>query len=180
MRTYLTVVVWTASITLVPLLAAQSGANPVSEGQSPEKRAPTAKIASEPSPRPPLRAAKAFEASSPGASVAEILGQNFTLDAGKSTRIFAKSDFSGASRASFAVYADSKVNISKIQILVWWSLPAADFYAVQDVINASNFPYTNTGGGNVPVYGPQLFVDVINNGDSAVTLQQLTVYAASH
>ena len=168
------VVVVTAGMLLMPCLADQANA--------PGDRKPKATTASEPSPRPPsVRAPKSSaQAAASGTAISEILGQNLTVDAGKSVRIFAKSDFTGAERASFGMYADPAVNIVKTRVAVWWAVANAPTYSVQDVIAGSNYPYTNVGGGNVPVYGSTLFVDVINDSDSAITIQQLTVYAVAH
>ncbi|MBI4904014.1 MAG: hypothetical protein HY820_10295 [Acidobacteria bacterium] len=124
------------------------------------------------------RAAVSGESRSAASNIVnETIGQNFSVDAGKSARITAKADFSGAERASFGVYADPSANITKLRIAIWWGNAETSAYAVHAFITASGFFYTNTGAGQVAVGGPNLIVDVINEGDTPVTIQQLTVYA---
>jgi len=155
-------------------------------GMAAESTAPKEKTASPHSPAPPAKVAakagtRSLEATSytPGL-ITEVIATNFTVPNGQSMRFFAQSDFSGAERASFGVYADPSVNISKTQYAVWWGVPGAPDYTPQEVINASNFPFTNSGGGNVGVYGTMMFVDVYNNGTAPVTITELVVYAVAH
>jgi hypothetical protein len=181
MTRYMMIAVVTVCAVLAPRLAPQAGATSAPATLRSGERTSKPRSASERSPRPPSAlAAKLVNQAITSTTISEILGQNFSVDPGKSIRLFAKSDFTGAERASIAIYADPSVNIVKTRISVWWGVPNAQTYAVQDILSGSNYPYLNTGGGNVPVYGTSLFVDVNNDSDSSVTIQQLTVYAVAH
>ncbi len=112
----------------------------------------------------------------------EILGKDFTIGA-RSTKVFdATVDYAGAERLALAVEAPvgNSLGNENFRMLVWWSLPGADWFVLQDAISGEEFYFDNQGGAVVPVYGSQLRVELRNDGDSNLSFHQLTAYAVAH
>ncbi|MCL4402757.1 MAG: hypothetical protein M1436_08865 [Acidobacteria bacterium] len=114
--------------------------------------------------------------------IAELLGKNFTIEANGSKVLDSAYDFGGAEGASIAVAAPEDVDIAndKLNIQVWWAVPDAEWYVLQDTISGANFHFANQGGGVVPVYGSYLRVVITNDGENPVSVDQVTVYAVVH
>lgn len=128
------------------------------------------------------RAGKTERRQAVGTPIGEILAKDFTLGA-RSKRVFdAEVDYAGAERLAVAVEAPTgnSLGSDKFKILVWWSLPGADWYALQDAIDGSEFYFDNQGGAVVPVYGSQLRIELRNDGDANLSFHQLTAYAVAH
>lgn len=113
--------------------------------------------------------------------IAEVLGKGISLGAKESKSFDAATDFSGAERVSIAVEAPAGQDIANanFQIVVWWSMPGVDWFTSQDVISGEEFYWMNQGGAVVPVYGPELRIEVRNDSDKPVTINQVTVYGVS-
>lgn len=128
------------------------------------------------------RAGKTERRQAVGTPIGEILGKDFTLGA-RSKKIFdAEVDYAGAERLALAVEAPvgNSLGSDKFKMLVWWSLPGADWYVLQDAIAGSEFYFDNQGGAVVPVYGSQLRIELRNDGDADLSFHQLTAYAVAH
>ena len=86
-------------------------------------------------------------------------------------------DFSGAENLSVSVISPTSLN--SVQIAVSWAPYAANF-VVTNVIDGSTFKAVSSGGAQVPVFGPNLILIILNNGTTAITIHQLAVYAYMH
>lgn len=54
---------------------------------------------------------------------------------------------------------------------------AGEFFAVTNLIKGNSFTFKEQGGARVPVYGPIFRILIANDGQSAVTIRQVSVYA---
>ncbi len=128
------------------------------------------------------RARKTERRQAVGTPIGEVLAKDFTLGA-RSRKVFdAEVDYAGAERLAVAVEAPAgnSIGTEKFRILVWWSLPGADWYVLQDAIDGTEFYFDNQGGAVVPVYGSELRIELRNDGDADLSFHQLTVYAVAH
>lgn len=147
-----------------------------------ERKAPAKKPVKEAAEmRAERRAGKAERRQAAGTPIGEILGKDFTIGA-RSKMIFdAAVDYAGAERLAVAVEAPvgNSIGNENFRILVWWSLPGADWYVLQDAIYGEEFYFDNQGGAVVPVYGSQLRIELRNDGDESLSFHQLTAYAVA-
>lgn len=148
-----------------------------------EEKAPRKQQAKESAGMPvQQRAAKTERRQATGTPIGEILGKDFTIGA-RSKKIFdATIDLAGAERLALAVEAPvgNSLGNENFRMLVWWSLPGADWYVLQDAVAGDEFYFDNQGGAVVPVYGSQLRIELRNDGDTSLSFHQLTVYAVAH
>jgi hypothetical protein len=157
--------------------AAVAAALLLAPGSLPAAEKPQVK---EPASQAAVRTAKKSDRKLAAANViAEVLGKGVALGAGESKSFDATSDFSGVERISIAVEAPSGQDVANanFRIIVWWSMPGADWFTSQDVISGEEFYWMNQGGGVVSVYGPELRIELRNDSDTPLTINQLTVYA---
>ncbi len=160
-----------ALMVFVPVRAAE-------DEKAPRKNQPK-ESAAMPAQKP---AAKTERRQAVGTPIGEVLAKDFTLGA-RSRKVFdAAVDYAGAERLAVAVEAPvgNSIGSDKFRILVWWSLPGADWYVLQDAIAGADFYFDNQGGAVVPVYGSQLRIELRNDGDADLSFHQLTVYAVAH
>jgi len=113
--------------------------------------------------------------------VAEVLARDAIIPA-KGFKAFESSqDFSGASRASFAVTTlDTGSFLINLRIGVGWVV--LDFqdswYIITDVVKGNSFGFTDHGGANVPVAGSAMRLVIWNDGTTPLTIKKLNVYAS--
>ncbi len=133
--------------------------------------------------QPAARAAKSRLArrAAAGSGLSELLAKDFTVPGKESKSFDAQADFTGAQFVSIAVEApgESDIGTEKFRIIVWWGMPGADWYTAQDVLSGQDFYFANQGGAVVPVYGPDLRIEVVNDSESPVSINQLTIYAVT-
>jgi hypothetical protein len=86
-------------------------------------------------------------------------------------------DFSGSENLSVSVISPTSLN--SVQIAVSWA-PYSSNFVITNVIDGSTFKAISSGGGQVPVFGPNLVLAILNNGTTAITIHQLAVYAYIH
>lgn len=117
---------------------------------------------------------------SPSASSATssrvLLEKNVTIEVG-SYKDYGQVpvDFGGAQDVAISLLGTGS-DLSGVTILVAWAA-SDEFFTVTDFIKGNTFNSKSSGGGRVPVYGPGLRILVANDGQSAVTIKQLAVYA---
>ncbi|HWQ53118.1 MAG TPA: hypothetical protein VN442_05500 [Bryobacteraceae bacterium] len=116
-----------------------------------------------------------------GTTVTEVLAKSFAVDAGGSRSFDSAGDYSGAQFVSIAIEAPTDVNIGteNFRVIVWWAVPDAEWYTAQDVFSGTTFYFSNQGGMVLPVYGSELRIEIRNDGDQAVSINQVTLYAVT-
>jgi hypothetical protein len=123
--------------------------------------------------------ARTSAATSSGSAVSDTW-LNLTVPPGTFIKLNSTSDYTGADHISIAIECQSGNSLQPVAITVWWANSIVPYFAQTDAILGSNFPLTNMGGAIVPVYGPTLLLELVNNGTAAVSCDQVTTYAAVH
>ena len=102
------------------------------------------------------------------------------IPGGQNLNLTSAQDWTGADHVSIAIECPGSTNLKNIALVVYWAIPIVNFYTLTDIIEGSNFLFTNQGGAVVPTYGNQLQVTVVNQGSNTIACDQLTIYAIAH
>jgi hypothetical protein len=105
--------------------------------------------------------------------------RNLTIAPGQYILIESAIDFTGSDRAAVSYVNPNGVDLTGLGIEVSWAVSGSDFWATTDRDNGGNFAFTNSGGSLFPVFGTDLRLLIANNGRTAVTIQQVMIYARS-
>jgi hypothetical protein len=95
-------------------------------------------------------------------------------------KLTSTSDYTGAEHVSVAIECPTGNSLQNVSITVWWGNSLALYLSATDVISSGSFAYRNVGGAVVPVYGPQIMMQVTNAGTTPVSCDQVTTYAVVH
>jgi hypothetical protein len=147
-------------------------------------------LAGEPQRAPvePVRAsnARAHPSSSSGsAPVASSsnweLYQNVVINAGSSVSIDSGLSFATYEHVAVSVRCTaattSATSMSGIVLQPLWSVPGAELFSIAEFALGSKFAYWDAGGAVFQVYGPQFRLTIENTGSSAITLDQVVIFA---
>ncbi len=110
-------------------------------------------------------------------SSGEVVAQGFTIARNTCMDFDSSQDFTGADRVSINIFA-LNANISATQIIPLFGVPNSPYLGpTSDLIDGSNFVYSDGGGGTVSVGGSDLRIRVCNNSKNSMRYDQLTAYA---
>src|SRR5262245_51147668 len=103
---------------------------------------------------------------------------NLTIPAGGSVDLDSDINFSYSENVRVTIRSDSG-NLADVVLAAYWTVPQAPFFNVAEVVKGDTFYYRNAGGATFNTYGSRFRLRIINNGDSAVTLRQVLIFALS-
>lgn len=169
-----------AFYSLIALAALLSPAG-LNAAEKPRKKAPAAQSATRSVKKVVRRSAEGDTTTTPVTNVTEVLAKDFTVEPGASRSFDSAGNYSGAQFVSIAIEAPTDVDIGteSFRVILWWAVPDAEWYTAQDVFSGNVFYFSNQGGMVLPVYGPELRIEIRNDGEEAVKINQVTLYAVT-
>lgn len=106
-----------------------------------------------------------------------VLGKNFTIGPNQYKDFRLNYSLNAADNIAISIYAPNQ-SLDESFIIPYFAAPGAYFTAI-DLIDCSQFNFSNQGGQVVPVYGSELVVRVFNLFPAARTYTQLMVHWTS-
>ncbi len=108
-----------------------------------------------------------------------VIGKNFTIYPGRYADFKLPVNYFLDMAAKVGISILSGYSLDGTFIVPYFAAPGA-LYSAVDLIDGSEFAFSNQGGATVPVYGAHLVVRVYNHGQFPVQYKQLSVHWTGH